>query len=182
MRAPVTSARPDARHTLLAVSRRVGVGHASTACSQLATATTRDRPSRRGNDAGQITAFVVVMMAALILLVGLVLDGGLTLAAREHTLGEAQEAARAGAQAINLAAYRQNGTLVVDPTRATTAAQQYLADTGDSGTVQVSGNIVTVTVGHVQRMQILDVAGLSAVTVHATASAEPERGITAVIP
>jgi len=44
---------------------------------------------------------------ALILVAGLVLDGGLTLAARERALDKAQQAARAGAQAINLATYRQ---------------------------------------------------------------------------
>ena len=54
------------------------------------------RPRHPCGDAGQITAFVVVMMAALILLAGLVLDGGLTLDARERALGEAQEAARVG--------------------------------------------------------------------------------------
>ena len=49
-----------------------------------------------GRDEGQITAFVVVMMAALILLAGLVLDGGLTLAARERALGQAQQAGEDG--------------------------------------------------------------------------------------
>jgi hypothetical protein len=53
---------------------------------------------RLAGDGGQITALVVVTMAALILLAGLVLDGGLTLAARERALGEAQEAARARAR------------------------------------------------------------------------------------
>ncbi|SRR6266700_5884977 len=127
-------------------------------------------------DSGQITAFVVVMMAALILATGLVLDGGLTLGARERALGEAQEAARAGAQAINLAVYRQHGTVVLDPAQAITDARAYLAGTGNSGTVQVRGDVVTVTVTIVQPMQILDAAGLSAITVRATASAIPERG------
>ena len=132
-------------------------------------------------DAGQITAFVVVMMAALILLVGLVLDGGLTLAARERALGEAQEAARAGAQGINLAIYRQDGALVLNPALAAADAQRYLASIGSQGTVQVTGNTVTVTVVITQRMQILDAAGLTAITVHATASAVPERGITGIL-
>jgi hypothetical protein len=133
-------------------------------------------------DTGQITAFVVVMMAALILLAGLVLDGGLTLAARERALAEAQEAARAGAQAINLAVYRQNGTLVINPAGARAGALAYLAGTGAAGAVTVAGNTVTVTVTITQPMQILDAAGLRAITVHATASAVPDRGINGVIP
>jgi hypothetical protein len=143
--------------------------------------TARQRQGRAG-DAGQITAFVVVMMAALILLAGLVLDGGLTLDARERALAEAQEAARAGAQAINLAIYRQDGNLVLDPPQAVADARAYLAGIGASGTVLVAGNLVTVTVSITQPMQILDTAGLSAITVHATASAVPDRGITAIIP
>ena len=133
-------------------------------------------------DGGQITVFVVVMTAALILVAGLVLDGGLTLAARERALDEAQQAARAGAQAINLATYRQNGTLVLDPAQAAAASQRYLAATGYQGSVQVAGNVVTVQVTVTQQMQILDAAGLGSITVHASASATPERGITGVIP
>jgi hypothetical protein len=146
---------------------------------------TTGRRRRRGRamaaDSGQITAFVVVMATALILVAGLVLDGGLTLTARERALGLAQEAARAGAQGINLAAYRQTGNLVLSPTLAAADAQRYLASTGTQGTVQVTGNTVTVTVTITQRTQILDAAGLSAITVHASASAIPERGINGII-
>jgi hypothetical protein len=143
--------------------------------------TPRRRHSPAASDGGQITVFVLVMTAALILVAGLVLDGGLTLAARERALGEAQEAARAGAQAINLATYRQNGTLVLNPAQAVADARRYLAATGYQGSVQVTGNVVTVEVTATQRMQILDAAGLAAITVHATASATPERGITVVV-
>jgi hypothetical protein len=141
------------------------------------------REQRRRGDAGQITAFVVVMMAALILLAGLVLDGGLTLAARERALGEAQEAARSGAQAINLAIYRQDGKLVLIPGQATAGARAYLAEIGAAGTARATANTVTVTVSIVQPMQILDAAGLRAITVHATATATPVLGINgAAIP
>jgi hypothetical protein len=122
------------------------------------------------------------MALALILMIGLVLDGGLTLSARERALGEAQEAARAGAQAVNLATYRQNGSLVLDPAQAAADARAYLAGIGASGTATATANTVTVTVTIVQPMQILSAAGLRAVTVHATATAVPVRGINAEIP
>jgi hypothetical protein len=147
------------------------------------TGTARRRRLRHlSGDGGQITAFVVVMMAALILLAGLVLDGGLTLAARERALGEAQEAARAGAQAINLSVYRQDGTLVLIPDQAVAGARSYLASFGATGTAAVTGNAVTVTVTITQPMQILDAAGLRAITVHATATATPELGINGELP
>lgn len=143
--------------------------------------TAQRRPVTAPRDSGQITVFVVVMTVALILVAGLVLDGGLTLATRERALDEAQQAARAGAQAVNLAIYRRNGTLVLNPGQAVADARRYLAATGYQGSVQVTGNVVTVEVTATQRMQILDAAGLGAITVHATGSATPERGITAVI-
>ncbi len=136
-----------------------------------------------GGDEGQITAFVVVMMAALILLAGLVLDGGLTLAARERALGEAQQAARAGAQAVNLTVYRTDGKLILSPGQAVADGHAYLASIGADGTVTVAGNTVTATVTIIQDMQILDVAGLRSITVHATASAVPDFGVNqAVLP
>jgi hypothetical protein len=136
-----------------------------------------------GRDEGQITAFVVVMMAALILLAGLVLDGGLTLAARERALGEAQQAARAGAQAVNLTVYRADGKLILSPGEAVADGRAYLTGIGADGTVTVAGNTVTATVTIIQEMQILDVAGLRSVTVHATASAVPDFGVNqAVLP
>jgi hypothetical protein len=134
-----------------------------------------------GGDSGQITAFVVVMMAALVLLAGLVLDGGLTLAARERALGEAQQAARAGAQAVNLAVYRADGTLILTPGQAVADGRAYLTGIGADGTITVTGNTVTATVTITQDMQILDVAGLRAVTVHATASAVPDFGVNQAI-
>lgn len=137
---------------------------------------------RTGRDSGQVTAFVVVMAAALILMIGLVLDGGLTLAARERALGQAQEAARAGAQAINLATYRQDGDLVLNPGQAVADADAYLASIDATGTATATGGRVTVTVTIVQPLQILDAAGLHAVTVHATATAVPVRGINGPLP
>jgi hypothetical protein len=122
------------------------------------------------------------MAAALVLMIGLVLDGGLTLSARERALGEAQEAARAGAQAVNLATYRQNGTLALNPGQAIADADAYLAKIGAAGTATATADLVTVTVTIVQPMQILSAAGLHAVTIHATATANPVRGINGPLP
>jgi hypothetical protein len=132
-------------------------------------------------DSGQITAFVVVIFAALVLVAGLVLDGGLILSARLRALNEAQEAARAGAQAIDLATYRSTGTITLDPSQAAAAARAYLTSTGARGDVQVNGDRVTVTVRRTQATQILAVAGIGRVVVHGTAVAHPARGITGVI-
>jgi hypothetical protein len=124
-------------------------------------------------DAGQVTAFVVAIFSALILVAGLVLDGGLILSARLRALNEAQEAARAGAQAIDLATYRATGTITIDPSHAVAAARAYLASIGTNGDVQVNGDQVTVTVRRTQTTQILAIAGIGRVSVHSTPSPTP---------
>jgi hypothetical protein len=123
-----------------------------------------------------VTAFTVIITAALIVLAGLVLDGGLALSGKVTALDEAQEAARAGAQALNLNTFRAQGQAVLDPGKAIAAAQGYLADTGDAGTVSVAGTVVTVTVTHHQHTQILSMIGIGNLSTTASASATAEQG------
>ncbi len=126
---------------------------------------------------GQVTAFVVTFVAALILMAGLVLDGGLVLAAKRRAINEAEAAARAGAQQVATGAYRSSGRFVLDPARARAAAVAYLAATGDRGTVRVTGVQVAVTVQITQPMQILSVAGIGSQTVTGRGVARAERGV-----
>jgi hypothetical protein len=143
----------------------------------------RSRAARRlrGED-GTVTAFVVIFTLALILLAGLVIDGGLTLAARVKAIDEAQAAARAGAQAINLASYRAGEPLTLDADQARQAAQAYLATTGHDGTVEIHGNQVEVTVHITQDMQILGLGGIGSLTVTGHGTARPEHGVEAPEP
>lgn len=134
------------------------------------------------DERGRVTAFVVVMTTVVLAFSGLVLDGGLALAAKVRAIGEAQEAARAGAQAIDLSAYRANGTLRLVPTQAEDLARHYLAASGETGTVTINGNTVTVTVMTTQRTEILNVIGVNSISVSGQGSAHPERGIVASEP
>ncbi len=129
------------------------------------------------HEQGQVTAFVVTFVAALILMAGLVLDGGLILAAKRRAINEAEAAARAGAQQVATSTYRSSGRFVLDPARARAAAVAYLAATGDRGTVRVSGDQVVVTVQITQPMQILGVAGIGSQTVTGRGVARAERGV-----
>ncbi|MEC3974326.1 hypothetical protein [Amycolatopsis sp. H20-H5] len=131
---------------------------------------------------GRVTAFVVVFVAAVIAFSGLVLDGGLALAGKVRAIGEAQEAARAGAQAIDLSAYRSNGALRLVPGQASTLARQYLAAAGRNGTVSVTGNTVAVTVTDIHRSILLGVVGVHSISSSASATAQPERGVNAPEP
>jgi hypothetical protein len=70
------------------------------------TATLGRRGARLGDESGMVTAFVVIFTLALVLMAGLVLDGGLALAAKVQAIDDGQAAARAGAQAIDIPTYR----------------------------------------------------------------------------
>jgi len=134
----------------------------------------------RADEDGRVTAFVVVLVTAVIAFSGLVLDGGLALAGKIRAIGEAQEAARAGAQAIDLSAYRASGALRLVPAQATSFAHQYLAAAGRSGFVTVTENTVTVTVSDTHHSILLGVVGVDSITVTGTGQAEPQRGISDV--
>jgi len=133
-------------------------------------------------DEGRVSAFVVVLVSAILALAGLTLDGGLALAAKVRANGQAESAARAGAQAIDLTAYRSSGTIRLIPTQAIARAQAHLAAEGASGTVTISGDTVTVTVTAAHPTQLLGLIGITSLSVHGQGSAHPQRGITAVQP
>jgi hypothetical protein len=133
-------------------------------------------------DEGRVTAFVVVLTIGILALAGLTLDGGLALSAKVKANGQAEAAARAGAQAIDLAAYRNGGTVALVPVQAVADAQSYLATVGASGTVTVSGDTVTVTITASQNTQLLGMVGISSLTVHGTGSAHPQRGVVTIDP
>ena len=133
-------------------------------------------------DEGRVTAFVVVLTNGILALAGLTLDGGLALSAKVKANGQAEAAARAGAQAIDLAAYRGTGTLQLVPAQAIADARSYLATVGASGTVTVSGDTVTVTITASQNTQLLGLVGISSLTVHGNGSAHPQRGVVTIDP
>ena len=135
----------------------------------------------RRDERGVITIFVVTMTTAMIVVVGLVLDGGYTLAARREALDEADGAARAAAQAVSVSA--RNGVVTLDAARAQSAVDIFLAPTGHTGHATVQGDVVTVSVSFPHRMLILGIGHLFSVNVTGRGSARAVRGIaSAVVP
>lgn len=68
---------------------------------------------------------LLLLTPALFALGGLVLDGGMHLAARQRTAGLAEQAARAGADQLDTAALRATGTAAIDTEAARAAACRY---------------------------------------------------------
>lgn len=135
------------------------------------------------NEEGAVTAFVVVMALPLVLLAGLTVDGGLAINARMRAADDAEQAARVGAEQIDLASLRSSGTVLIDESAADSAASNYLAARGyttatiDSTTEQVSVE-VQASVG----TTILSLMGIQNLTVHGTATARAAVGITGETP
>lgn len=129
----------------------------------------------RRTDEGQVTAFVVVLTLGILALTGLTLDGGLALAASTRARGQAEAAARAGAQAIDLTTFRANGTLQLLPAEATYRARAHLEAEGVTGAVTASANTVTVTVTAEQPTQLLGLMGITTLTVHGRGTARPHN-------
>lgn len=126
---------------------------------------------------GRVSAFLVTMVSGILALAGLTLDGGLALAAKAQAIGDAQAAARAGAQALDLTAYRDTGTVRLDPTQAVDAAHRYLTGIGATGAVSVADNTVTVAITTTYHTQLLGLVGISALTVTGRGSAIPQQGV-----
>jgi len=136
-----------------------------------ATRAPRRRPQRR-DDSGAVTIQVLYIAVIGLLFAAALYGGGTLLGARSHGYGLAQSAARAGAQQIDLALYRDTGQVRLDPARAAQAAKQYLAAAGATGTVDhVTVNEITVTATSTQATPALRYFGYPTVTVSSTASA-----------
>lgn len=127
------------------------------------------------DERGSITVFVLGVVVALVVVGGLVLDGGTIIAGHREADDEAAGAARAAAQAIAATA-RQTGALTIDAGVARTAAERYLLPYGHAPLVSVDGDQVTIRVAFPVTTQILSIVGVRHKTVTGTASATAVGG------
>jgi len=130
-------------------------------------------------DRGAATVWAILLVAVVGLLSGAVLDGGNAMATKVAALDVAQQAARAGANALDLQTLRQTGQVHLDPPAADAAARAFLAEAGISAadaTVTTTPTEVTVTVTRTEPTLLLQAAGVATLTVTATAHAVPATG------
>lgn len=118
---------------------------------------------------GSATPFILILAVGLLIMVGLVVDGGGQVNAKDQANSVAQSAARAAVVNISDAT---GGTPVIDAASAQTAAQTYIAAAGKTGTVTINGNNVTVTVTSNYQTVFLSLAGINTLTGSATSTAQ----------
>jgi hypothetical protein len=133
--------------------------------------------SRRRGEEGTVIAFVAVVVAALMILVGLDGDGGAALSAEVRALHESEEAARMGARALDVAAFHKTGARVIDPDAARAAVARYLATTRDTGIVVATPDSVHVKVTARHNTWLLGMVGIRSIAMDADATAHPETTV-----
>lgn len=136
------------------------------------TPSSRHSRNRLRDERGSISVLAAALVPGLLLIIGLAVDGGAKVQATERADAVAEEAARAGGQALDQAAALR-GQVRVDPPAAVVAAQAYLDRTHVAGTVTVvDGHTLTVDTTVEQPTAFLDLIGVRTFTVHGHGTAE----------
>jgi len=118
-----------------------------------------------GDDDGYAAVMFAGILVAVMTAIGLLVDGSIALAAHRQANNEAEQAARAAAQAIDARGFTSGQALAIDPAAARSAAAAYLAGTGDVYTVDVTGpREITVTVTVTAKTRFLGIVGVGTVT------------------
>ena len=133
--------------------------------------TTRHR-RRADPERGAIGVFLAVLVPGLLLMIGLAVDGGAQVAATQRANAIADEAARAGGQALDVSAALA-GQMQFDPAAAVAAAQDYLARNDVRGAVTiVDGDTLQVTTTISEPTTLLGLIGITTLTVEGTGTAD----------
>jgi len=123
---------------------------------------------------GSLSAFFVVAVLAGFIIIGLAVDGGHKAQATQRAVAIADEAARAGGNAIDAVAATQTGDTQVDPSAAIAAAQAYLSAAGVNGAVTVVDGGQTLVVETTLQVQtiFLNMIGVDVMTVTGRGAAD----------
>ncbi|MQY07341.1 TadE/TadG family type IV pilus assembly protein [Actinomadura macrotermitis] len=131
-------------------------------------------------DRGAMALYVVLFTPTVLMLAGLLVDGGLAIHARQRAADMAEQAARAGANQIDTDRLRETGKPILDPARARAAACALLDDYDDKITASrcdATDQAVDVQVELTVKPQILGIIpGLGSFTMKGSATAAPITG------
>jgi Flp pilus assembly protein TadG len=130
--------------------------------------------NRLRGERGSVLIAGLLLSLALMMLLGAAVDIGHAFIVRRDLTAQADDAALAGSQALNLDALHQ-GQLALDPAQAQAAALQAInpADQAQASAVASAGE-VTVRLQEEMPTILLRLVGLSTLTVAAQATAGPE--------
>ena len=128
--------------------------------------------TRRHNERGSISIWVVAATIVMMTLVGLAVDLGGQVHAQQRAHDVAAQAARAGGQQVEAAPAVEGRYVALDTAAAQRAAEQYLAAAGVEGTVTITGGTtLVVRVTDIYEPTFLSMVGIGDLTVTGDASA-----------
>lgn len=132
----------------------------------------RAQPRRR-DQRGTATVFVLGMAVVLLATAGLVIDGGKALNARMKLADDVEQAARLGANQIDIDTLRGQGEVRIDPDAARAEAGSFLSGLGYDGiSVSVNGNSVSVGANDTVTTAMLQLIGVFRFDISAGATAQ----------
>ncbi|MER7322205.1 TadE/TadG family type IV pilus assembly protein [Streptomyces albidoflavus] len=140
--------------------------------NRLSTLRARARTAQR--DRGSMSLFFAVTTVAILMVMGLLVDGGGALNAANRATSIAQEAARTAGQQLDPAQAIEGTAITIDPDAATGAAQDYLATADVTGNVEITdgGQSITVTVHDTYNTLFAQFVGKGTIHVTGTATAQ----------
>lgn len=136
------------------------------------------------DDRGSASVFVIGLIVMLMVVAGLVVDGGRAINARAALSDDAEQAARAGANELDLVALRDTGDIRIDPAEAQATARDFLLVRGYApGEIETDADAERVTVSIEQDVptQLLSLILIDTFHVSGGASARAAVGIEAEI-
>lgn len=132
----------------------------------------RRRTAKEGEgERGSSNLFLILTVVTLIVLVGLVVDG----AGKVQTSAQAQHVAASAARAATgalAAGVIEGEPLAIDAATAEQAALDYVAAAGMTGTAEVSGDTITVSVETSYETLFVSLIGVSSLPAGGTATAQ----------
>jgi Flp pilus assembly protein TadG len=126
---------------------------------------------------GSVSLLLVVAALAMLIAVGLVVDGGQKLRATQRADDAAAEAARAAVLSVQPGSTVRGQRPQIDTAAAVQAGQNYLSAAGVAGSVDVRGGQVQVRTSTSFTPVFLSLIGLGTQTVTGRADARLARGV-----
>lgn len=133
---------------------------------------------RAREERGSISIWMVTASFVMMVLVGLAVDLGGQVHAKQRAHNIAAEAARTGGEQVEAAPAIEGRYVSVDTAAARTAAEHYLAAAGVTGTVTVTGgDTINIDVSDTYTPKFLSFIGMGDLTVTSHASARIVRSL-----
>lgn len=134
---------------------------------------------RRLDDSGSAELMFLILIPVLLLALGIVVDFGGYMRAKDEAGWCAQQSARAAAEHMDLNLAQTSGVAVVTGSGAVAAAEQTAAASGMTGTATFNGDgSVTATCSTDYKVVVLVLPGATTWGATESATSRPARGVT----